>query len=74
MYAELEGLICSGPRRGKQSTYALVSERAPKATRLSRDEALATLARRYFSSHGRRRSDFVWWSGLAPPTRREAWR
>ena len=66
MYAELEGLICSGPRRGKQSTYALVSERAPKATRLSRDEALATLARRYFSSHGPATiRDFVWWSGLA---------
>ena len=29
MYAELEGLICSGPRRGKQSTYALLSDRAP---------------------------------------------
>jgi winged helix DNA-binding protein len=65
MYAELEGVICSGPRRGKQSTYALVAERAPKAIRLSRDEALATLARRYFSSHGpATMRDFVWWSGL----------
>ncbi len=65
MHAELEGVICSGPRRGKQSTYALVAERAPKAVRLSRDEALATLARRYFSSHGPATiRDFVWWSGL----------
>ena len=31
MHAELEGLICSGPRAGKQFTYALVDERAPAA-------------------------------------------
>lgn len=65
MYAELEGVICSGPRRGKQSTYALIAERAPAAVSLSRDEALATLARRYFASHGPATiRDFVWWSGL----------
>jgi hypothetical protein len=65
MHAELEGIICSGPRRGKQSTYALVAERAPKAKRLSRDEALATLASRFFRSHGPATvRDFVWWSGL----------
>jgi Winged helix DNA-binding domain len=65
MYAELEGVVCSGPRRGKQFTYALVSERAPAAPRLSRDEALAELTRRYFRSHGPATiRDFVWWSGL----------
>jgi len=65
MYAELEAVICSGPRRGKQFTYALVSERAPRAESLSRDEALATLTRRYFSSHGPATiRDFIWWSGL----------
>jgi hypothetical protein len=65
MYAELEGVICSGPRRGKQMTYALLAERAPGAKRLSRDEALAELCRRYFSSHGPATvRDFVWWSGL----------
>ena len=65
MHAELEGLICSGPRRGKQSTYALVSERAPAARELSRDEALEELTRRYFRSHGPATvRDFVWWSGL----------
>jgi hypothetical protein len=65
MHAELEGIICSGPRRGKRSTYALVAERAPKAKRLSRDEALATLAKRFFRSHGPATvRDFVWWSGL----------
>jgi hypothetical protein len=65
MYAELEGVICSGPRRGKQFTYALVAERAPKARRLSHDEALAELSLRYFRSHGPATiRDFVWWSGL----------
>jgi len=68
MYAELEGIICSGPRRGKHFTYGLLAERAPEAVRLSRDEALATLARRFFSSHGPATiRDFVWWSGLTTP-------
>ena len=65
MYAELEGVICSGPRRGKQSTYALVADRAPDARSLPRDEALAELTRRYLRSHGPATiRDFVWWSGL----------
>jgi hypothetical protein len=68
MFAELEGVICSGPRRGKQFTYGLLAERAPQAVRKSRDEALATLARRFFTSHGPATiRDFVWWSGLTTP-------
>jgi hypothetical protein len=68
MHAELEGVICSGPRRGKQSTYALLDERAPDGVRLSREEALGELARRYFRSHGPATlRDFVWWSGLTTP-------
>jgi winged helix DNA-binding protein len=66
IYAELEGLICSGARRGKQFTYALVDERAPQAKILERDEALAELTKRYFRSHGPATlQDFVWWSGLS---------
>jgi winged helix DNA-binding protein len=65
MYAELEAVICSGPRRGNQSTYALLADRAPKARRLSRDEALGALSRCYFRSHGPATTrDFAWWSGL----------
>ena len=64
MHAELEGVICSGPRRGKQFTYALLEERAPKAGTKDREEALAELARRYFASHGPATvRDFSWWSG-----------
>ena len=63
--AELDGVICSGPRLGKQFTYALLEERAPTAKTLKRDEALAELTRRYFNSHGPATlQDFVWWSGL----------
>jgi hypothetical protein len=73
MYAELEGVICSGPRRGKQSTYALLDERAPKSPALDRDEALGKLARRYLQSHGPATiRDFVWWSGLETPDARRA--
>lgn len=65
MHAELEALICSGPRRGKQFTYALLAERAPQARTLSHDDALAELTRRYFTGHGPATvQDFVWWSGL----------
>ncbi len=65
MRAELDGIICSGARRGKQFTYALLDERAPHARTLDRDEALAELASRYFKSHGPATlQDFVWWSGL----------
>jgi hypothetical protein len=64
-YAELERIVCSGPRRGKQHTYALLDERAPQARRLARDEALAGLTLRFFTSHGPARvQDFAWWSGL----------
>jgi len=65
MFAELDGVICSGPRRGKQFTYALLAERAPKARSLERPEAVAELVKRYFTSHGPATvRDFVWWSGL----------
>lgn len=65
MHAELEGVICSGARRGKQFTYALLDERVPPAPTLGRDEALAQLTERYFTSHGPATlRDFVWWSGL----------
>jgi hypothetical protein len=65
MRAELDGVICSGPRRGKQFTYALIDKRAPQAKSLARDEALAELTRRYFTSHGPATAhDFAAWSGL----------
>ncbi len=65
MSAELDALICSGPRRGKQFTYALLDERVPPGKTLKREEALAKLAQRYFASHGPATvQDFAKWSGL----------
>jgi len=65
MHAELERLICSGPRQGKQHSYTLLSDRVPDRRRLEPDEALAELTRRYFNSHGPATiNDFSWWSGL----------
>jgi hypothetical protein len=65
MYAEVEAIICSGPRRGKQFTYALISLRAPRQRRLQGDEALEELTRRFMRSHGPATvRDYVWWSGL----------
>ena len=61
----LEGLTCYAARRGKQFTFALLDEWAPRGRSLERDEALAELAVRYFESHGPATlQDFVWWSSL----------
>ena len=66
LYAELEGVICSGPRRGKQFTYALLDQRAPNARRLPREEAVGELTRRFLRSHGpATHRDLAWWSGLS---------
>ncbi|NUN68208.1 MAG: winged helix DNA-binding domain-containing protein [Bacteroidetes bacterium] len=65
MHAELDALICSGPRRGNQFTYALLDERAPVQRPLEKEEALAELAAIYVRSHGPvLLKDFAWWSGL----------
>jgi hypothetical protein len=65
-YAELEGVLCSGSRRGKQHTFALLDERAPAPGRqLEGDEALETFVRRYFAAHGPAQiHDVVWWASL----------
>ena len=61
-----EGLVCLGPRAGRQQTFVLVNEWLPEAPARSREESLAELARRYFTSHGPATvRDFAWWSGLA---------
>lgn len=65
MFAELQGVVCSGARRGKQQTYALLAERAPNARVLDADQALEELTHRFFVSHGPAAlRDFCWWSSL----------
>jgi hypothetical protein len=65
MNAELQGLICSGPRKSKQFTYALMDERVPATPTLTHNEAWAQLTLRYFANHGpATATDFAKWSGL----------
>lgn len=64
-HAELDGVICSGARRGKHTTFALLDERVPKGRSISRETALARLAVRYFQSRGPATDrDLSWWTGL----------
>jgi hypothetical protein len=64
--AELDGIVCSGVTRQKKQTFALLAERVPERKRFTRDEALAELAKKYFTSHGPATlQDFIWWSGLS---------
>jgi hypothetical protein len=68
-----EGLICCGPREGKQPTFVLLDEWLPETRGLLREEALAELALRYFTSHGPATvRDLSWWSGLNLAEAREA--
>lgn len=65
MHAELDAVICSGGRIGKQFTYALLDERAPATPALAHEEALTRLATGYFNSRGPATvHDFANWSGL----------
>lgn len=65
-HAELEGIICSGRMKGRQTTYALLQERVPKPQPLKKEEALYKLAKKYFESHcPATLADFIWWSGLS---------
>lgn len=73
MKAELDCIVCNGPRKGKQFTYALFDERIRDTNPMLRDEALATLFRRYIEGHGPATlQDFAWWSGLTMTDAKDA--
>ena len=60
-----QGFLCFGPREGRQPTFVLLEDWISRSPDLLRDAALATLAARYFASHGPATlRDFAWWSGL----------
>lgn len=73
LLAELRGVICSGPIKGVQHSYALVEEVVPVAPMLSHDEAVRRLVRRFFAGHGPASiADFTRWSSLTVADARQA--
>jgi hypothetical protein len=65
-YLAQKGVVCLGAREGRQQTFVLFDEWVADSRRLDRDEALAEIARRYFTGHGPATlQDFTWWTGLA---------
>jgi hypothetical protein len=64
-YASQRGVTCIAPHIGKEQSFVLLDEWAPDPVRPERDQALATIAVRYFRSHGpTTRQDFAGWTGL----------
>ena len=64
--AALDGIICQGPRKGKETSFVLAGEWIKKNRKLNREESLLELTKRYFQSHSPASvKDFSWWSGLS---------
>jgi winged helix DNA-binding protein len=62
---EINKIMCSGALRGRQHTYARFDSRVPETRPRTREESLAELTKRFFTSHGPATlRDFSWWSGL----------
>ncbi|GAA5189644.1 winged helix DNA-binding domain-containing protein [Rugosimonospora acidiphila] len=58
-------LLCMAPNVGKEQSFVLLDEWVPDPHLPDRDEALATIALRYFRGHGpTTRQDFTGWTGL----------
>lgn len=65
MYAELEEVICSGPRDGRQQTYVLLDHRAPPQPDQHHADLVAEVVERYYVGHGPATvHDLTTWSGL----------
>ena len=64
-HLEMHLVVCSGAPRDGEHTYALFDERVPAGRPFDRDEALAELALRYFTSHGpATERDLAYWATL----------
>lgn len=62
----MERMLCQGPHGEKEPTFVLFDEWIGSSRTPSRDEALQTLAKRYFTSHGPASvRDFANWTGLS---------
>lgn len=64
-FASQRGVVCIAPHRGSEQTFVRLDEWVEHPNRPDREEALATIARRYVRSHGPvTRRDFIGWTGL----------
>ena len=71
--AEVEALVCSGPRAAGEHTYAAYADRVVAGRDLAGDEALAELAVRYLTGHGPATDrDLAYWSHQSLTVARQA--
>lgn len=72
-YLAQQGILCFGGRIGKQPSFVLLDEWIPDHRNLSREESLAEIALRYFTSRGPATlSDLIWWTGLTAAEAKQA--
>jgi hypothetical protein len=61
----MERMLCQGPHAEKQPTFVLFDQWIANSRTLDREDALRTIAERFFVSHGPATiRDFIWWTGL----------
>jgi hypothetical protein len=64
-YASQQGVTCFAPNIGKEQAFMLLDDWVPDPHRPDPEEALATIALRYFRGHGPAiMADFAGWTGL----------
>lgn len=72
-HAAALGVVCSGPRMGRDDSFVLLDDWVPGSNGPTGEAALAELARRYFAAYGPAgAADFAAWSGLRQPAIRAA--
>src|SRR6202051_704600 len=72
-HAAALGIVCSGPRMGRDDSFVLLDDWVPQSKGPRGEAALAELARRYLAAYGpAREADFAAWSGLRRPAIRAA--
>jgi hypothetical protein len=64
-HAAALGIVCSGPRMGRDDSFVLLDDWVPQSKGPRGEAALAELARRYFGAYGpASEADFAAWSHL----------